>query len=236
MMTTTDRPRIGTARRHAAAHRQSTRQTASPQDASAKRGHASRRGAGGLPQLPQARRAEPCSGASRSTFGPVQIVSTCRPGAVIAGSGRPSKHASGEAIDFNAPAGRKAEIVRWLIANHKRGGTMTYAGMSHIHVDIGYHFVSLNSARRPIYLATTGEGARALPHHYGSTSSHRPRAEIGEPPRHRHAPAPHAETRIASCAGARAPQATCRQTTDRWHAHRPTTGCRCRRRNANEPK
>jgi uncharacterized protein YcbK (DUF882 family) len=78
-------------------------------------------------------------------FGRVQIVSTCRPGAVIAGSGRPSKHASGQAIDFNAPRGRKAELVRWLIANHRNGGTMTYAHMGHVHVDVGYHFVALNS-------------------------------------------------------------------------------------------
>jgi hypothetical protein len=77
-------------------------------------------------------------------FGPMQLVSTCRPGARIAGSGRISKHASGEAIDFNAGR-RKGEVVRWLIANHKSGGTMTYAGMSHIHVDVGYHFVALNS-------------------------------------------------------------------------------------------
>jgi hypothetical protein len=77
-------------------------------------------------------------------FGPMQLISTCRPGARIAGSGRISKHASGEAIDFNAGR-RKAEVVRWLIANHKSGGTMTYAGMSHIHVDVGQHFVSLNS-------------------------------------------------------------------------------------------
>ena len=35
--------------------------------------------------------------------------------------------------------------MRWLIANHKAGGTMTYAGMSHVHVDIGTHFVALNS-------------------------------------------------------------------------------------------
>jgi hypothetical protein len=79
-----------------------------------------------------------------SHFGQVQIVSTCRPGARIAGTGRISRHASGNAIDFNA-GGRKAAVVRWLIANHKSGGTMTYAGMNHIHVDIGYHFVSLNS-------------------------------------------------------------------------------------------
>jgi Peptidase M15 len=77
-------------------------------------------------------------------FGPMQLVSTCRPGARIAGSGRISKHASGEAIDFNAGR-RKGDVVRWLIANHKSGGTMTYAGMGHIHVDVGQHFVALNS-------------------------------------------------------------------------------------------
>jgi len=75
-------------------------------------------------------------------FGPVQVISTCRAGATIAGTGRPSRHASGNAIDFNAGS-RKAEIVQWLIANHHDGGTMTYAGMDHIHVDIGPHFVSI---------------------------------------------------------------------------------------------
>lgn len=80
-------------------------------------------------------------------FGKVQIVSTCRPGARIRGTGKRSKHASGEAIDFNAPRGKKAEIVRWLIANHRSGGTMTYPGMNHIHVDIGYRFVSLAGRR-----------------------------------------------------------------------------------------
>jgi hypothetical protein len=77
-------------------------------------------------------------------FGPMQIISTCRPGARIAGTGRISKHATGEAIDFNAGR-RKAEVVRWLIANHKSGGIMTYADMSHIHVDVGYRFVALNA-------------------------------------------------------------------------------------------
>ena len=86
-------------------------------------------------------------GRVESQFGAVQIISTCRPGARIAGTGRISRHASGNAVDFNA-GGRKAAIVRWLIANHKSGGTMTYAGMSHIHVDIGYHFVSLGSGGR----------------------------------------------------------------------------------------
>jgi hypothetical protein len=87
-------------------------------------------------------------GRIEAQFGSMQIVSTCRPGARIAGTGRISRHASGNAVDFNAPSGRKAAVVRWLIANHRSGGVMTYAGMSHIHVDIGPRFVSLNSGGR----------------------------------------------------------------------------------------
>jgi hypothetical protein len=83
-------------------------------------------------------------GRIEARFGSMQIISTCRPGARIAGSGRISRHASGNAVDFNS-GGRKGEVVRWLIANHKSGGTMTYRGMSHIHVDIGHRFVSLSS-------------------------------------------------------------------------------------------
>ena len=74
----------------------------------------------------------------------MEIISTCRPGARIAGTGRISKHATGEAIDFNAGS-RKREVVQLLIANHKACGTMTYAGMSHIHVDVGAHFVALGA-------------------------------------------------------------------------------------------
>ena len=77
-------------------------------------------------------------------FGPMKIISTCRAGARIAGTGRISKHATGEAIDFDAGS-RKGEVVRWLIANHTTGGTMTYADMSHIHVDVGQHFVALGA-------------------------------------------------------------------------------------------
>ena len=77
-------------------------------------------------------------------FGAVQIVSTCRPGARIAGTGHMSRHASGNAVDFNAGR-RKGAIIQWLIANHRSGGTMTYAHMDHVHVDIGHHFVSLGS-------------------------------------------------------------------------------------------
>ena len=79
-------------------------------------------------------------------FGKVQLISTCRPGARIRGTGKISRHASGNAVDFNA-GNRKGAIVRWLIANHRSGGTMTYSGMSHIHVDIGPRFVSLAGSR-----------------------------------------------------------------------------------------
>lgn len=79
----------------------------------------------------------------RAQFGNVEIVSTCRPGATIAGTNHPSRHASGQAIDFRVP-GRKGEVVRWLIAHHHNGGVMTYSDMDHIHVDIGPHFVALN--------------------------------------------------------------------------------------------
>jgi len=93
-------------------------------------------------------------------FGTVRAISTCRPGARIAGSGRISRHASGNAIDFEAGS-RKGAIVKWLIANHRSGGTMTYADMSHIHVDIGPHFVSLGSrsGRRSARVRDRGDGA-----------------------------------------------------------------------------
>lgn len=80
-------------------------------------------------------------------FGPVRVISTCRPGARIAGSGRISRHASGNAVDFEA-GDRKGQIIDWLVANHPTGGTMTYADMSHIHIDVGQHFVSLAGGRK----------------------------------------------------------------------------------------
>lgn len=81
-------------------------------------------------------------GRIENQFGGVQIISTCRPGARIAGTGKISKHASGNAIDFRVP-GKKGAVVSWLRANHHNGGTMTYSDMDHIHVDIGPKFVAL---------------------------------------------------------------------------------------------
>jgi len=75
-------------------------------------------------------------------FGKMDIISTCRPGARVAGTGEISRHSSGNAIDFIA-GDRKAAVLQWLIANHTSGGTMTYASSPHIHVDIGPHWVQL---------------------------------------------------------------------------------------------
>jgi hypothetical protein len=93
-------------------------------------------------------------------FGPVKVISTCRPGALIAGTSHLSRHASGNAVDFLA-SHRKAAIVEWLITNHRDGGIMTYANMDHIHVDIGPHFVSI--ANGPHWLSWR-DSARDFPH------------------------------------------------------------------------
>lgn len=69
-----------------------------------------------------------------ATFGPVKVVSTCRPGAVIAGSRRPSLHRYGMAVDFVPPGGRRGDVIRWLHANN-RGMVITYS--RHIHFDTG---------------------------------------------------------------------------------------------------
>jgi len=73
----------------------------------------------------------------RQKFGPVQIVSTFRRGAVIAGTGRRSLHASCRAVDFNAPAGKRAAVIAWLRSNHKGGLGIYSCGMSHLHIDNG---------------------------------------------------------------------------------------------------
>lgn len=90
-------------------------------------------------------------------FGAMQLVSTCRPGATIRGTGKVSRHASGNAIDFNA-GHRKGAVIGWLLANHHSGGTMTYSGSSHVHVDIGPRFASLAGSRTRV--ASSGRRSR----------------------------------------------------------------------------
>jgi len=68
------------------------------------------------------------------------LVSTCRPGAFIAGTNHLSEHSRGRAVDLLVPRGvTKATVVKWLYAN-ARGVTMVYRGMAHVHFDMGpYH-------------------------------------------------------------------------------------------------
>lgn len=70
-----------------------------------------------------------------SRFGQVKVISTCRPGAVIAGSGRPSQHRFGKAVDFVPRSGQRAAMLAWLRAN-AGGAVITYAS-GHIHFDTG---------------------------------------------------------------------------------------------------
>ena len=96
----------------------------------------------------------------RAKFGPVRIVSTHRPGARIAGSGKRSYHASCRAVDFHAPRGKRGSVGAWLKRNHS-GGVGTYScRMHHIHIDNGprvsfHHCV--NARGRPV-----GKNARTL--------------------------------------------------------------------------
>ncbi len=73
----------------------------------------------------------------RKKFGPVRIVSTHRPGARIAGSGKRSFHASCRAVDFHPPRGKYRQVLAFLRSSHS-GGLGTYScGMHHIHLDNG---------------------------------------------------------------------------------------------------
>ena len=83
-------------------------------------------------------------------FGPVDFSEGTCAKRSIAGTATLSQHAYGRAIDFLPSKGHsKQQIVAWLMAHRDEGwvsGIMTYATMSHIHVDTGpYHFVALNT-------------------------------------------------------------------------------------------
>ena len=62
----------------------------------------------------------------RSKFGKVRVISTHRPGARIAGSGKRSYHASCRAVDFHPPKGKYRAVLAWLKSNHK-GGVGSYS-------------------------------------------------------------------------------------------------------------
>ena len=72
-----------------------------------------------------------------SQYGPVQVISTHRPGARIAGTHHASLHANCRAVDFHPAPGRYREVLAYL-RNHWNGGIGTYSGqMHHLHVDAG---------------------------------------------------------------------------------------------------
>ena len=79
--------------------------------------------------------------AAESHFGVTfRLVSTCRPGAVIAGTRHASQHRYGKAVDLMVPAGvSKRAVVRWFY-ERAPGVTMVYRSMAHVHFDTGpYH-------------------------------------------------------------------------------------------------
>lgn len=70
-------------------------------------------------------------------WGDVQIISGYRKGATIRGTGKPSKHATCEAVDFKPAPGTYNAVARWLKETHN-GGVGTYSGhFHHIHIDVG---------------------------------------------------------------------------------------------------
>ncbi len=71
----------------------------------------------------------------RGRFGSIQVVSTHRPGAVIAGSHKPSYHRNCQAVDFRPPSGKYGAVAAYL-KNTWSGGIGTYAS-GHIHIDTG---------------------------------------------------------------------------------------------------
>lgn len=77
-------------------------------------------------------------------WGPLRVVSTCRPGAFIRNTHVPSYHRYGMAIDFMAPRGKKRAMVKWLHL-HTLGGVMTYSNFKHIHIDVGPRFLITNA-------------------------------------------------------------------------------------------
>jgi len=107
----------------------------------------------------------------RSKWGGVSVISTHRPGARIAGSGRRSFHASCRAVDFHPPRGSYRAVVSWLKANHG-GGVGTYScGMHHIHID--------NGPRIRFHHCVTASGRPIRGRSYASRSRSRRHASRG---------------------------------------------------------
>jgi hypothetical protein len=83
----------------------------------------------------------------QARYGPVTVISTHRPGARIRG-GRPSLHASCEAVDFRPARGTYGRVAAYLRSTWN-GGMGTYSS-GHIHIDTGpkYHWHSGGGRRK----------------------------------------------------------------------------------------
>lgn len=75
-------------------------------------------------------------------FGPVAVLSTHRPGAVVAGTGRPSQHRDCGAVDFR-PSGNRRAIIAFLRNDPRVKGLGIYRS-GHIHMDAGPYRVTWN--------------------------------------------------------------------------------------------
>ena len=83
-------------------------------------------------------------------FGAVRVISTCRAGAVIAGSGQPSQHRCGKAVDFMPNPGQRSAMMAWLRSN-AGGAVITYAS-GHLHFDTGgYRNFAISARARSAY-------------------------------------------------------------------------------------
>ncbi len=71
----------------------------------------------------------------QSKFKGVKVISTCRKGATIAGTKRPSYHRWGMAVDISVPRGQKQAVVNYLKTQPVL--VMTYHNMGHIHFNTG---------------------------------------------------------------------------------------------------
>ena len=68
-------------------------------------------------------------------FGKIRIISSCRPGATVRKTGRPSMHRYCRAIDFKPRRGTYRQVARYLKTTWG-GGVGTYSGrFNHIHID-----------------------------------------------------------------------------------------------------
>lgn len=76
-------------------------------------------------------------------FGPVQVISTHRPGAVVAGTRRASLHRACRAVDFRPARGTRRAVIAYLRADPRVQGLGIYRS-GHIHIDNGPYRVTWN--------------------------------------------------------------------------------------------